>query len=525
MMTVHRDVRAPAVRPDWRGSSRGKARGVMGLLVPILALFLAGAVLVPEAGAADRDLLVGTMPWDQAVNQGSIQRFDGTTGAFLGYFVTAGSGGLNSPLWFIFGPDANLYVSDTSGVKRYNGTTGAFIDDFVVLGSDWTRGGLAFGRDGKLYLGLTPNGAGSWRVARYDGATGAYIDDLVPPGSGHTNWAGDLAFGPDGNLYVVDGTYGILRFNGTTGASMGTFALTGATSPFCMDFGADGSLYLSDNGRYAVKRFDGTTGALIGSIFAAWPAGVGVGPDDKLYVAERYVNMGGKVRRFDGPTGAPLGVFASALPETQTELGLRWFPRITANAGPDQTVVVNNIGQGTFTLTGTATGSPVAYRWSLNGTTVATSPSSTLTFGLGSYSFLFEATDSHGNTASDSVTVLVVLPPAGPQGEQGPVGPQGLPGAIGPQGPRGEPGPAGPQGEPGVQGPVGPKGDSGAQGPQGPRGEQGLPGPDWPVGSILYMAPGATPPPGFVLVGSFKQSMPNGPGPALVLTVNVYVKR
>lgn len=120
-------------------------------------------------------LLVGN------VTDSSIKRYDGTTGAFVGNFVAPGSGGLNLPTYFIFGPDGNLYVSSNrdGSVKRYNGKTGAYIDDFVpaVSGDESLPYGLAFGPDGNLYVSM---GA----VKRYNGATGAYINDFVPFGTG-----------------------------------------------------------------------------------------------------------------------------------------------------------------------------------------------------------------------------------------------------------------------------------------------------------------------------------------------------
>ena len=71
---------------------------------------------------------------------GRVLRYDGTTGAYVGDFVSAGSGGLESPIGLTFGPDGNLYVANgykpdgtspsTNGVFRYDGTSGAFIDVF-----------------------------------------------------------------------------------------------------------------------------------------------------------------------------------------------------------------------------------------------------------------------------------------------------------------------------------------------------------------------------------------------------------
>ncbi len=71
-----------------------------------------------------------------SASKDNVLRFNGTSGAFINEFVTAGSGGLDSARGLAFGPDGNLYVVSTFGneILRYNGTTGAFIDMFV--GSD-----------------------------------------------------------------------------------------------------------------------------------------------------------------------------------------------------------------------------------------------------------------------------------------------------------------------------------------------------------------------------------------------------
>ena len=59
----------------------------------------------------------------------SVLSYNGTTGAFIGTFVSSGSGGLSSPEGLTFGPDGNLYVSSYSSnsVLRYSGANGAFL--------------------------------------------------------------------------------------------------------------------------------------------------------------------------------------------------------------------------------------------------------------------------------------------------------------------------------------------------------------------------------------------------------------
>lgn len=121
-------------------------------------------------------------------------------------------------------------------------------------------------------------------------------------------------------------------------------------------------------------------------------------------------------------------------------------------------------------------------------------------------------------------------PPA--QGPQGPAGPAGPAGPRVRRAPQGEKGDKGDQGEPGLQGP---KGDPGPQGPAGPAGTT-----SWPTGTLLYLADGAAPPPGFVFLGSFKQEYKTPGrgtdkgkdddksrerGPADSVTVKIYIKR
>jgi len=71
----------------------------------------------------------------------TILRFNGSTGASMGVFVSAGSGGLRTPTATAFGPDGNLYVSSTTtrDVKEYNGANGAFIREFTSGGRSYNR--------------------------------------------------------------------------------------------------------------------------------------------------------------------------------------------------------------------------------------------------------------------------------------------------------------------------------------------------------------------------------------------------
>jgi DNA-binding beta-propeller fold protein YncE len=61
-------------------------------------------------------------------------------------------------------------------------------------------------------------------VKRYNGKTGAFLGTFVAAGAGGLNGPTGLAFGPDGNLYVSsNATDEVLRYNGKTGAFIDTF--------------------------------------------------------------------------------------------------------------------------------------------------------------------------------------------------------------------------------------------------------------------------------------------------------------
>jgi hypothetical protein len=116
-----------------------------GIAMPtrlLIALALPLVLLLHHPAAAD--LLVSSA----ATNQ--VLRYDGITGAFIDAFVSAGSGGLESPSGLTLGPDGNLYVSGStmftsSQVLRYDGTTGAFLKAFVPAGRLLEPKGLTFG--------------------------------------------------------------------------------------------------------------------------------------------------------------------------------------------------------------------------------------------------------------------------------------------------------------------------------------------------------------------------------------------
>jgi DNA-binding beta-propeller fold protein YncE len=131
---------------------------------------------------------------------GAVFKFNGTTGAFIGAFVAAGSGGLTNARGVAFGPDGNLYVSSFGGnqVLRYNGTTGAFMGVFASAGGACgglsLPRGLAFGPNGNLFVGSF----GSGDVFEFNGSTGACMADFIPSGTGGLGGPTFVLFGEGG---------------------------------------------------------------------------------------------------------------------------------------------------------------------------------------------------------------------------------------------------------------------------------------------------------------------------------------
>ena len=271
----------------------------------------------------------------------TVLEFDPLTGSFLGEFVAAGAGGLNSPLALAFGPDGDLFVSTIDDVLKYDGTSGAFLEQFASPGEGGLTSafGLAFGSGGNLFV------AAADRVLEYDGLSGAYVQEFVTAGDGGLGGATALRFGPNGNLFVAatpgESTAGaVFQFDGATGAFIDQFVPPGGGGlgiPFDMVFGPGGDLFISVLIPGQVKRYDGVTGDPAGCPCLCqvpclntslpegsykidgltFPAGLAFAANGDLLVV-----AGGSVRAFALPTTGPseLTPFVPADPE-QFEIG------------------------------------------------------------------------------------------------------------------------------------------------------------------------------------------------------------
>lgn len=265
------------------------------VLLGLLGLF--GVFLGPQR-AFGSDLLIATGI------QGTIKRFDLSTGAFLGDFV---SSNLTYPTGLAWGPDGNLYVSDFSAgsILRFDGFSGEFLGAFATASQPFA---LTFGTDKNLYVA---NNSG--QVLRFNGQTGAFMDTFIPAPPIGTSTG--LAF-HDNFLYVayLTGGPGILKkFDAFTGAFVtnvySDFSGNGPRSP---QFGPDGNLYVPDWQTTHIYKFDGTDHTLLDKLNVAYaPLALAFGPDGKLNVLIDDYGPG-RVLRYDPATGTALGTLVAA---------------------------------------------------------------------------------------------------------------------------------------------------------------------------------------------------------------------
>ena len=233
-----------------------------------------GSFVSPGAGGLDLPISAHIGPGDDLYVTGfssGIHRYDGTTGASEGKLVNIGSGGLVSPSDAVFGPSSsgklttdNLHVADFNappkGILKYNGQTGASLGTFAAAGSGGlgNANSLVF-KDGDVYATSTANNA----VLRFNGTTGAFVSTFVSSFSGGLSTPRDLMFAPDGSLLVASwDTDNVLRYNGTTGAFLGVFATGGGLDrPTDLALGPDNTLLVTSQTTQDILQYNLTTGA------------------------------------------------------------------------------------------------------------------------------------------------------------------------------------------------------------------------------------------------------------------------
>jgi streptogramin lyase len=152
----------------------------------------------------------------------SVQRF-GRDGKFIDTVVPARAAGVGGPdNGMTFGPDGLLYIPgyDSDSVVRHDIASGqsSVAVPARAAGLIRTRGILP-AKDGRA---LFVTGEGSGQVLRYQLDTGA-VTELARGFSKPTG----IAYAPDGNLVVVNGT-SVVRVNPANGAVLGTLLAANA---------------------------------------------------------------------------------------------------------------------------------------------------------------------------------------------------------------------------------------------------------------------------------------------------------
>ncbi|MEN9798062.1 MAG: hypothetical protein RL653_1758 [Pseudomonadota bacterium] len=192
--------------------------------------------------------------------------------------------------------------------------------------------------------------ANAWERADFTGSSGEVVTFAGRPGvrgaeDGATSVAtfdrpSGMAVAADGTVYVVDaarhvvrrirgGVVGTLAGGGTPGYSDGSGTVARFRNPAGLALGPDGNLYVADAGNHCVRRvtpagavssFAGrcgwvgrSDGAAASALFNS-PQGVAVGQDGTVYVADSYNNAvrkvaGGRVSTLAASPGGDRSVF------------------------------------------------------------------------------------------------------------------------------------------------------------------------------------------------------------------------
>ena len=338
------------------------------------------------------------------------------------------------------------------------------------------------------------------------------------------------------NVTIHQAATGIFIFEDTN-ADIRNVTVTAFTGTGIFQNGQPGVVTLAHNNVY--PSTNGYAGVIPG------PSSISVDPlflnaaagDFRLRLGSPLTDVGTTVDAPDhDAAGVPRGTTENPIVDIGAyEFALPQEPSV--NAGSDQVVNADGTGTAAVTLTGTATaggfGTLTQVQWREGTTVLGNTNSVNLSLIGGRHIFTLEATDDFNQKVSDTVIVDVLLSiaaagpvgPIGPQGETGPQGPPGPQGDPGPAGPPGPTGPAGPQGPTGPQGVEGPAGPQGPIGPIGPQGIQGPAGSGLVAGAVLTLMAGATPPDGFLKIGTAKLPMIGLNGKPTVVDVAIYVKQ
>ena len=181
--------------------------------------------------------------------------------------------------------------------KMNSASEEVMIDDIAISGPLKDSAGSGPPTAYSVYLADTDD-----REVLVFSQNGTYIDNFVSYRSNGLGKAWDVAFGPDGHLYISDYTYKKIRqYNGMTGASIGTSAGWASTTgyPYGLTWNDD-KLYVATSQGVEVFDSAGASQGLFGDASrnpstAGAPTlssarDVAFCPDGKMYVADQWYN-------------------------------------------------------------------------------------------------------------------------------------------------------------------------------------------------------------------------------------------
>jgi DNA-binding beta-propeller fold protein YncE len=267
-------------------------RAGIGYWLTVAALVCA----IPNSVSAD--LLLAGFAADAVVRYND-------SGELVGVFASHAT--MNGPTAMVYNTAGDLLVLNefSLNVLRFDGATGAFLGTFISSADLGSVGigdpsDMEIGPDGNLYITNHFNTAAN--IWRFDGSTGAYLGTFAfnPP----THHSHGLAMGPGGDWFAGHVDAGIVeRYDGVSGVFEGVFT-SGPVFPIAdLAFGPS-HLFMTLDGSGGVARFDATTGAFTDFLIApgAFESYWGILVDDGiLYVANKAT---GTVKKFDATSGA-----------------------------------------------------------------------------------------------------------------------------------------------------------------------------------------------------------------------------
>jgi len=236
----------------------------------------------------------------------SVLVFDVPHGAFF-EIGKSDPGLLLKPLGMAVDDECNLYVVD--GTQRrvvvYD-QAGRYVTAFGGSELFDRPSHVEVDADGTRAYVVDTGGVGSERhtVRVFDIRSGSHLFDIGERGAGpgQLNLARDIAIGPDGRLYVVDGGNFRVQIFSADGQYVGSFGSIGVTRgqfsrPKGIDTDPDGNIYVTDSafGNFQIFSPAGELLLFIGTRSESpepakymLPAGIAVDEDGRVYMVDQF---------------------------------------------------------------------------------------------------------------------------------------------------------------------------------------------------------------------------------------------